>query len=125
MLGPFRIGCVAAVVLGVAVGPLHAQKLAAGSWTGTMSPPDDDAVAVTYDVAGSGDSLAITMHGPGGRQLPFSHIRFENDTLLFEWSPGETNIRCALVVQADGGYKGPCTDSEGKTGQLVMVPPKP
>lgn len=124
MVGPCKLA-VAAVFIGALAPGVHAQHLAAGTWTGTMSPPDNDDVAVTYDIVAAGDSLAITMHGPGERQVPFTHIRFEDGKLLFEWNPGGTDIQCTLEPQADGGYQGPCTDSEGKTGHLAMVPPKP
>lgn len=37
-----------------------AQKLEVGKWTGTVSPPNQAAVEVTYDVTMSGDT-----HHPG------------------------------------------------------------
>jgi hypothetical protein len=125
MVRPFRISSAALLCFGLAVPRLHAQSLAAGTWTGTMTPPTSGTVTVTYAVAGTGDSITISMKAPDGRQLPFNHIRFESGKLLFDWSPGGTTVTCALESQPDGGYRGPCTDLEGKTGHLAMVPPKP
>ena len=101
---------------------LTAQSLAVGTWTGTMTPPQKSAAAVTYEVTGTGDSLAVTMVIPGHR-APFSHIRWVEGKLLFEWTAGDTLVKCELSKQGNGGYRGPCTDAEGGTGQLDMVPP--
>jgi hypothetical protein len=121
---PKSFALLAAAALGLtAAAPLTAQTLTPGKWTGTVSPPSNQTMAVSFDVLGSGDSLSITMHGPEGRDIPFRAIRVESDTLHFEWSPGETTVRCALNRQEDGSFRGTCTDTEGKNGQLAMVPP--
>jgi hypothetical protein len=114
----------AAAALGLAAtAPLCAQTLPAGKWSGTMAPPSSEGVAVSFDVAGIDDSLVITMTGPDGRQIPFGAIRVESGKLEFQWSPGNTTVQCELTKQDDGTYRGPCTDTEGMTGQLAMVPP--
>lgn len=102
---------------------LPAQSLAAGTWTGTMSPPSDAAVAVTFEVSRSGDSLAVTMVLPGGQRASFSELRWADSKLLFQWAAGPTIVKCELAKQESGGFRGPCTDSEGMTGQIEMVPP--
>ena len=102
---------------------LPAQSLAAGTWTGTMRPPGNDSVAVTFEVSGSGDSLAVTMLLPNGIRAPFSELRLAEGKLMFQWAAGDTTVKCDLAKQESGGFRGPCTDSEGMTGQIEMVPP--
>ncbi len=122
MLKPLGITLVIFAAL-AAPATLPAQTLLAGTWTGTMSPPSDSPVAVTYEVAGSGDSLAVTMVLPNGMRAPFSEVRMADGKLLFQWAAGPTIVKCELAKQESGGFRGPCTDSEGMTGQMEMVPP--
>jgi hypothetical protein len=88
-----------------------------------MAPPSSESVSVSFDLTGLDDSLSITMSGPNGRQIPFSAIRLESGTLRFQWSPGNTTVQCELTRQDDGSYRGPCTDTQGLTGQIAMVRP--
>ena len=103
---------------------LSAQGLQAGTWTGTMTPPNESAAAVTFTVAGSGDSLAVTMVLPGMGSAPFSEIRWDAGKLLFQWHAGDTLVKCELAKQDNGGYRGPCTDDKGMTGHIDMTPPR-
>lgn len=122
MMKPLGITLAIAAALAAPV-TLPAQNLAAGTWTGTMSPPTDAAVAVTFEVSGTGDSLAVTMVLPGGQRASFSDLRLADGKLLFQWAAGPTTVKCELAKQETGGFRGPCTDSEGMTGQIEMVPP--
>ncbi|HEY7684570.1 MAG TPA: hypothetical protein VH833_00560 [Gemmatimonadales bacterium] len=122
MLKPLGIILVIVTALAAPV-TLPAQNLPAGTWTGTMSPPTDAAVPVTFEVSGSGDSLAISMVLPTGQRAPFNELRLADGKLLFQWAAGPTIVKCDLAKQESGGFKGPCTDSEGMTGQIEMVPP--
>lgn len=113
---------IAAALVGVST--LSGQSLQAGSWSGTMTPPNESAVEVTFQVTGSGDSLAITMVLPGQGSTPFSQIRWEGGKLLFQWHAGDLLVKCELTQQESGGYRGPCTDDKGMTGQIDMLPPR-
>jgi hypothetical protein len=101
--------------------PSAAQKLQAGTWTGTMTPPGQQSVDVAYDVAVSGDSTHISIKAQG-REVPFTSIKVAADRLTFDFAPGPT-IHCTLMLQKDKSYKGDCVDGNGGTGVLVMIPP--
>lgn len=102
---------------------LHAQKLAPGTWTGSILGPNGESADISYEVKVENDSLKVTLNVPEGPSFPFINIRFEDSKLLFEWEPGVT-VHCALAPTETGGYQGECTDDSGQTGTLVMVPPK-
>lgn len=102
---------------------LSAQTIAVGTWTGTMTPPQQSAAPVTFEVSGSGDSLAVTMVAPGLGRAPFSQLRWVEGKLLFQWNADDVLVKCELSKQDSGSYRGPCTDAEGGTGQIEMVPP--
>ena len=102
---------------------LSAQGLQAGTWNGTMTPPNESAVAVNFKVAGTGDSLAVTMVLPGVDSMPFSQIRWDAGKLLFQWHAGDMLVKCELAKQDNGGYRGSCIDDKGMTGTIEMIPP--
>ena len=110
------------VLVAAAATQLEAQKLETGTWTGTISDPDGESFSISFEVQNTSDTLAVTMVGPGGERMAFSNIRFDEGKLLFTWEPGVA-INCALSPVERGGYSGPCTDEEGKTGQITMTPP--
>ncbi len=98
-----------------------AQKLQPGTWTGTITPPGAGAMPVTYDVRVSGDTTNITMKAQFG-ELPLLEIKVLADRVTFSFSPGPT-VRCTLMLREDKSYTGSCIDSDGDSGQLVMIPP--
>jgi len=98
-----------------------AQKLAPGTWTGTVAPPGDAATPVTFDVKVGGDSTSITIKTPNG-EVPFTQIKVLADRLTFVFTPGIA-VNCTLMLRPDKSYAGECTDGNGGKGQMVMVPP--
>jgi len=112
---------IAATVAGVST--LSGQGLQSGTWTGSMTPPNESAAAVTFQVTGAGDSLAITMVLLGMGSTPFSQIHWDAGKLLFQWHADDLLVKCELNKQDSGGYRGPCTDDKGMTGQIDMIPP--
>jgi hypothetical protein len=110
------------LVLGPALAA--AQKLDAGLWTGTVTPPGEPAVAVTYDVKIAGDTISITLNAAEHGSFPFSEIKLGNGKLLFSWTAGNSALKCELKPRADAAWAGTCADSDGSTGEMVMVPPK-
>jgi uncharacterized protein (DUF2147 family) len=103
---------------------LEAQKLTAGTWTGTISPPDNDALTATFDVRTAGDTTKITLKADG-RVVETTDVKVESDRLLFTFSPGGNPIRCTLMLRDDKSYSGDCIDPQGGKGVIVMRPPKP
>jgi hypothetical protein len=104
----------------------RAQTLAAGTWTGSIVDPGGDEAPVTYEVSVSGDTLHISMTvavPDGPPAFAFSNVHFDQGKLLFTWS-ANIDINCSLDPADGGGYAGTCTDSEGKSGQIKMIPPK-
>ena len=102
---------------------LAAQKLTPGTWTGTISPPNQDAVEATFDVRVSGDTTKITMNAMG-RVMETSGVKVEADRVLFSFAPGGTEVRCTLMLRDDKSYSGDCIDARGGKGTIVMKPPK-
>ncbi|MEX2283893.1 MAG: hypothetical protein WEE89_15515 [Gemmatimonadota bacterium] len=110
------------LILGPAVAA--AQKLDAGLWTGTVTPPGEPAVAVTYDVKIAGDTISITLNAAEHGSFPFSEIKIANGKLTFSWVAGPTPLKCELKPREDAAWAGTCADPDGATGEMVMVPPK-
>jgi hypothetical protein len=103
---------------------LAAQKLAPGTWTGTISPPDNDAMEASFVVRMSGDTTMITLKADG-HEIEAADIKVEATRLLFTFSPGGNTIKCTLLLRDDRSYSGDCLDAQGGKGVIVMKPPKP
>ena len=103
---------------------LAAQKLAPGTWTGTISPPDQGALDATFVVRMAGDTTKLTLRADG-REIEATDIKVEPKQLLFAFSPGGNTIRCTLLLRDDKSYSGDCLDPQGGKGVIVMKPPKP
>lgn len=102
----------------------QAQTLRAGTWTGTVQPPDQQPMPVTYIVAGAQDSLTITIRSEQMGSFAVRELHVMSDRLMFSWSPGDANVSCVLMRKDDGSYDGDCKDADGSIGHLVMIPPK-
>jgi hypothetical protein len=111
------------VILFLAPAAVAAQKLEAGQWTGTVTPPNGQALQVTFDVAANGDSTTITMNaGPMGAQ-PLADIKILADRITFTFTPGPV-VSCTLMLRKDKSYQGDCLDPDGGKGVILMTPPK-
>ena len=102
---------------------LAAQKLTPGTWTGSISPPDNAALDATFDVRQSGDTTKITIKLMD-RAMEASQVKVESNRLLFTFSPGSNTIQCTLLLRDDKSYSGDCLDSQGGKGVIAMKPPK-
>jgi len=98
-----------------------AQKLAPGTWTGTIAPPGNAPTPATFDVKATGDSTAITISTQFG-DVPFTQIKVLADRITFTFTPG-TPVNCVLMLRPDKSYAGDCTDTDGEKGQIVMIAP--
>ncbi|MCI0436235.1 MAG: hypothetical protein L0271_21720 [Gemmatimonadetes bacterium] len=101
--------------------PVKAQTIPSGVWSGTITPPNEATVQVTYDVRSTADSTAILLKSPFG-DFQFYNLRILPDRITFAWSPGP-EVTCSLARKEDGSYSGACTDADGSSGTLVMQPP--
>ena len=123
--GAVGLGIVTVLAMWAAT-PLAAQELEQGTWTGTISPPDDgDPVAVTYEVGETNGSLSIVMSAPLIQPpMVFSDVKLEGDELTFWWEPC-VRVDCALLRREDGSFQGMCTEGTGPAGEgvLTMLPP--
>jgi hypothetical protein len=115
--------CVLAAFTLIASAPAAAQKIEPGTWTGTITPPDQAAIPATFDVRVSGDTVRITANAEMG-SIPFDDVKVLADRITFTFSPGDTHVSCVLMLGEGGSYKGDCTDTEGGIGVIVMAPPK-
>lgn len=102
---------------------VQAQTLKAGTWTGQITPPDGQTLDITYEVSTANDSLKISMIVPERGTFPFEDITLEDGVLSFFWEAGEP-LGCNLTLGEDGTFAGECSDIEGTSGQLTMVPPE-
>ena len=119
----FRRTLIGALIL-IMPAALAAQQLTPGTWTGSISPPSEQKLDVTFNVRMSGDTTKITMKG-AGNGFAFDDVKVAASLLVFTFSPGGGGtIRCSLALQADKSYSGDCVDPQGGKGQIVMRPPK-
>ena len=103
---------------------LAAQKLTAGTWTGTIAPPDQGALDASFVVRMAGDTTKLTLMA-GGMEVEASDVKVESTRLLFSWAPGDATVKCILLLREDKSYSGDCIDDKGEKGVIVMRPPKP
>jgi len=116
---------VVALAVALAAGPVSAQEMALGTWTGTMTPPGAQPVPVSYQVSRAGDALAIVMTSDEVEgEMPFQDVMFDGQVLVFWWDPG-VRVDCALRWTDEGALQGTCTDGRAEDGQgaMVMTPP--
>lgn len=117
----------AALALLLGALPAFGQELPAGTWSGTISPPDQPGFDVQYEVSyDEAGALQIDLIPPPGLgapdTIPFEGIELSDGVLTFGWSAG-TDLICELVRQEDGSFEGECVDMGGTPGIVVMVPP--
>lgn len=102
----------------------HAQKLEAGKWTGSVTPPNEQgATAVTFEVTMKGDTLGITLNAGEHGTFAFSDVALADQNLTFWFEPGP-RVDCKLALREDGAYAGSCRDTEGGVASMVMIPPQ-
>ncbi|QXD16568.1 alpha/beta hydrolase [Rhodocaloribacter litoris] len=99
----------------------RAQPAEAERWQAHAVSPGGEIVEMLFDVKAVADSFQVTTYGAIGR-VPVQAFRLEENTLSFSWNPG-FEIRCRLLRQAKGPYKGSCRDGRGYVGPIVMAPP--
>ena len=101
-----------------------AQQMPVGKWTGTVTPPNESAVEVTYDVAMKGDTIAITIVAGEHGSFAVNEVRLNERALTFWFTPGP-RVDCSLARRDDGAYEGTCTEAgSAETAHILMVPPK-
>jgi hypothetical protein len=102
-----------------------AEKLEVGTWTGTVTPPNGQALALTFAVTAPNDSVKIDLTiADMGMTFPLTAIKLEGRKLGFEFMAGDEAIKCALEKKDDGTFAGSCADGSGQGGPMTMVPPK-
>lgn len=114
MLGGIAVLCVPALAA--------AQKLTAGTWTGSITPPNGQTINAAFDVKSAGDTTLITLKADG-RELNFTGVKVDADQLLFTFAV-DAIVTCTLQRKEDKSYSGNCVDGRGGSGTIVMIPPK-
>ena len=99
-----------------------AQKLTPGTWTGSITPPNSQAINAAFDVKTAGDTTLITLKADG-RDINFTGVKVEADRLLFTFAT-DAIVTCTLQRKDDKSYSGSCVDGRGGSGTIVMIPPK-
>src|SRR4030095_3219632 len=95
-----RHGMLVGVAIALMPASLAAQKLTVGTWTGTISPPDNGTLDASFVVRMAGDTTKITLKADG-RELEASDVKVEATRLLFAFVPGDGTVRCNLLLQSD------------------------
>jgi hypothetical protein len=114
------LAAILALALGLVSTSLHAQTLEAGTWHGSMRPPEAyEPVRISYEVSHEGDVMRIVAMG-GGNSLELNEARFEDGNLVFWFQPGP-RVDCVLMPDGENTYAGDCTDTEGETGQMMIT----
>ena len=123
-----RTGLAALVAATLLAVPAAAQeKLAVGTWTGVVIPPDEAPLDIDYEVWYDEEgALAIELTPPPdmGGPIAASEVSLTVDALSFTLEVGDT-VRCQLLLIDDGHYEGECIDSSGEAGIMSMFPPGP
>jgi hypothetical protein len=101
----------------------EAQTLKAGTWTGSIIPPEGDIASVTFDVTMKGDSLGIVIHAGEHGDFTAEDARYTEGKITFVFHPGP-RVACTLSKTEEGSFTGPCIDEEGGEAKVTMVPPK-
>jgi hypothetical protein len=97
-------------------------KLAVGTWTGTVTPPNEpQPMNITYEVSYKADTLAITLVAGDHGSFPLNELEVTDTKISFSFTPGP-KVVCALAAK-DGGYAGDCTDDGGNVVPMTMTPP--
>jgi len=121
-------GMLPALVLGLGlVAPAAAQeKLATGTWTGTVLTPDGQLIELAWEVSYTDDALSIELIPPPevSPSLLAGNPVFDAGFLVFTIEVGET-VSCNLATQDDGSIEGECVDSTGGAAIMSMMPPPP
>ena len=119
-----RTRFITAVAAAILILPIAAaaQTLKPGTWTGTVQPPGEGVVAVTFDVKVAGDTTSITMNAGEHGSFKLEEVKVAADKLTFKFTPGPV-VSCTLAKKEDGSYAGECLDGSG-AAQMTMVPPK-
>jgi hypothetical protein len=104
-------------------GTAAAQKIEAGKWTGSVTPPGEGRTEVTYDVTVKADTIGITVNVGVHGTFPMNDVKLNDNTLTFWFAPGP-RVDCTLVRRDDGAFDGGCKDTNGGDALMTMVPPK-
>ena len=99
-----------------------AAKLETGKWTGIVTPPDGNAVNVTYDVTYAADTLKITIIANEHGTFQATESKLEGTKLSFKFRPGP-EVVCVLEKK-EAKFEGSCTDEGGGVALIDMSPPK-
>lgn len=97
-------------------------KLATGAWTGTVSPPGEPTLSITYDVSYAGDTLQIRINAGEHGQFTVRELSHTATRISFSFTPGP-DVVCALDLNDEGVYAGDCTDDGGTPVAMTMTPP--
>ena len=97
--------------------------LPVGKWTGTVTPPDGETAAVTFDVKSSNDTIAIQINAGDHGTFETSDVKLAGTKLTFSFTPGP-RVLCELEKKEDGSFAGHCAEDNGKVALITMVPPK-
>src|SRR5262245_25271077 len=108
----------------LAVFPVAAsgQKIQVGQWTGTVTPPGEATLNVTYDVSMKGDTILIKFNAAEHGSFDLEEVKLADGKLTFHFTPGP-RIDCTLNKKDDGSFAGQCTDGS-QPADMVMLPPK-
>jgi hypothetical protein len=86
-----------------------------GKWSGQLSGPDGNGMALSMNLAQDGTRLTGTMDGPGGEQMRIQDGKVDGDKVVFALSFNDMKIvhegtvkgdEMTLTIRMDGGPGG-------------------
>jgi hypothetical protein len=107
---------------------LSAQELAEGVWEGIRTVPSNSlspvAVSMRVENAGGSQPSIVILHVLGSRRA--TDVEFEGGELRYSFKvPGRDVVsECALRLQDDGRFSGPCSGDNGAEFMYTYHPPR-
>ena len=105
-------------------------QLQVGTWSGSITPMNHPEMAnpISYKVTYPEEVMTIDILGPDSSLISERNVRFENDTLFFQFDEPEEQVPldCELGRQANQEvhFSGRCTDASGQWALFTMIVPK-
>ena len=81
---------------------------------------------LVFQIEKTNEAYTLEILGPEGVIIPTNDFSVNRDNISFTFSEPEEGVLldCVFYGTNQQGYKGRCTDSNGKWAQFSMAPPK-
>ena len=93
-------------------------------WKGELRLPEKRPESVSFKIANKEESFQILSMKYKSKIYEIQDFAFSQDSLLFNWQPGEVTSNCELKQEGQNSYSGNCrfSDSEKTLGMTIWIP---